>query len=68
MILPKAESVGEFPPDEFEGLAVSAKETPARWSVPEPTAAEYAGPISGWYGVDGDGFLFASSHELRAVS
>ncbi len=69
VILPKAESVGEFPLDEFEGPGgIGERKTLARWSVPEPTAAEYAGPISGWYGVDGDGFLFASSHESRAVS
>lgn len=69
VILPTAESVGEFPFNEFEGPGgIGERKTLARWSVPEPTTAEYAGPISGWYGVDGDGFLFASSHESRAAS
>ena len=66
VVLPTAESVGAFPFNDFEGPdGIGERKTLARWSVAGSKPAAFAGSISGWYGVDGDGFLFASSQESR---
>jgi hypothetical protein len=69
VVLPTAESVAAFPFNDFEGPdGIGERKTLARWSVAGSKPAEFAGSISGWYGVDGDGFLFASSQETRKAA
>jgi len=69
VVLPTAESVAAFPFNDFEGPdGIGESKTLARWSVAGSKPAEFAGSISGWYGVDGDDFLFASSQETRKAA
>jgi hypothetical protein len=61
-ILPAPESVAGFPLDAFEGPdGIGETKVLAKWSMLGPNAMDVASPISGWRGVDGDGFLLASS-------
>jgi len=65
LILPPPESVAGFPLDKFEGPdGIGEAHDLAEWSVsggPKPARARTS--ISGWRGVDGDGFLLAKSRE-----
>ncbi|HEX5123497.1 MAG TPA: hypothetical protein VFV97_09635 [Rhodanobacteraceae bacterium] len=65
LILPPPESITGFPLDLFEGPdGIGETRDLAEWSVsggPKPARARTA--ISGWRGVDGDGFLLAKARE-----
>jgi len=65
LILPPPESVAGFPLDKFEGPdGIGEARDLAEWSVsggPKPARARTS--ISGWRGVDGDGFLLAKARE-----
>ncbi|HEY6942719.1 hypothetical protein [Dokdonella sp.] len=61
-ILPAPEAVAGFPLDAFEGPdGVGETKMLAKWSMLGPNAMDVTSPISGWRGVDGDGFLLASA-------
>ncbi|HEU4665200.1 MAG TPA: hypothetical protein VFS55_14320 [Dokdonella sp.] len=61
-ILPAPEAVAGFPLEAFEGPDGIGETKPlAKWSMLGPNAMDVASPISGWRGVDGDGFLLASA-------
>jgi hypothetical protein len=68
LILP--ESVPGFPLEQFEGPdGVGETRDLAEWSVsgaPKPARARTS--ISGWYGVDGDGFLLSKARESAHAS
>jgi hypothetical protein len=65
LILPPPESIAGFPLDTFEGPdGIGETRDLAEWSVsggPKPARARTS--ISGWRGVDGDGFLLAKARE-----
>ena len=65
LILPPPESVGGFPLDLFEGPdGIGETRDLAEWSVSgtaKPARARTS--ISGWRGVDGDGFLLSRARE-----
>ena len=65
LIVSPPESVGGFPIDKFEGPdGIGETHDLAEWSVSgtaKPARARTH--ISGWYGVDGDGFLFSTARE-----
>jgi hypothetical protein len=65
LVLPPRESDGLFPFDKFEGPdGIGEMHDLAEWSVSgaaKPARARTH--ISGWYGVDGDGFLFSAARE-----
>jgi hypothetical protein len=65
LILPPPESLASFPLEEFEGPdGVGETHKLAEWSVSgakQPARARAS--ISGWRGVDGDGFLLSSARE-----
>ena len=65
LILPPPESVTGFPLDKFEGPdGIGEAHDLAEWSVsggPKPARARTS--ISGWRGVDGDGFVLAKARE-----
>jgi hypothetical protein len=65
LILPPPESIAGFPLDKFEGPdGIGETRDFAEWSVsggPKPARARTA--ISGWRGVDGDGFVLAKARE-----
>ncbi len=70
LILPAPESVAGFPLDRFEGPdGIGEAHDLAEWSVsggPKPARARTS--ISGWRGVDGDGFLLAKARESSRSS
>ena len=65
LVLPPNESKDGFPFDKFEGPdGIGEMHDLAEWSVSgaaKPARARTH--ISGWYGVDGDGFLFSTARE-----
>jgi hypothetical protein len=63
LVLAKTETAGGFDQDRFEGPdGIGEQRELARWSVDTRTdGLNVKGPISGWYGVDGDGFIFSRS-------
>jgi hypothetical protein len=65
LVLPPSESKDGFPFDKFEGPdGIGETHDLAEWSVSgtaKPARARTH--ISGWYGVDGDGFLFSTARE-----
>jgi len=65
LILPPPESIAGFPLDAFEGPdGIGETRDLAEWSIsggPKPARARTS--ISGWRGVDGDGFLLAKARE-----
>ena len=65
LILPPPEELKSFPLEEFEGPdAVGETHKLAEWSVSgakQPARARTS--ISGWRGVDGDGFLLSTARE-----
>lgn len=63
LVLAKAGSAGSFAQDRFEGPdGIGEQRDLARWSVDtRADGLNVKGPISGWYGVDGDGFIFSRS-------
>ena len=65
LILPPPESVAGFPLERFEGPdGIGETRDLAEWSVsggPKPARARTS--ISGWRGVDGDGFVLAKARE-----
>jgi hypothetical protein len=70
LILPAAESVPSFPLSGFEGPdGIGESRDLAEWSVsgaPKPARARTS--ISGWRGVDGDGFLLSKARDSSATS
>ena len=70
LILPPPESIPGFPLDKFEGPdGIGEAHDLAEWSVsggPKPARARTS--ISGWRGVDGDGFLLAKARESARSS
>ncbi|MEO7756859.1 MAG: hypothetical protein ABIS07_09785 [Dokdonella sp.] len=69
VILPEPEAIKDFPLVDFEGPdGIGEKRALATWSLggEKPTAAK--GNISGWYGVDGDGFLLAATSDSANAS
>jgi hypothetical protein len=63
LVLARTETNGSFPQDRFEGPdGIGEQRDLARWSIDtRADGLNVKGPISGWYGVDGDGFIFARS-------
>lgn len=65
LILPPPESISGFPLEKFEGPdGIGEAHDLAEWSVsggPKPARARTS--ISGWRGVDGDGFLLSKARE-----
>jgi hypothetical protein len=62
VVLPAPESVPTFPLEKFEGPdGIGENRMLATWSILGPRAMTVTSSISGWRGVDGDGFLLASS-------
>lgn len=69
VILPEPESVKGFPLEAFEGPdGIGETKALAKWSMLGPNAMDVTSPISGWRGVDGDGFLLASSRRSNQES
>jgi hypothetical protein len=70
LILPPPESVADFPLADFEGPdGIGESRDLAEWSVSggaKPARARTS--ISGWRGVDGDGFLLAKARESSRSS
>jgi hypothetical protein len=63
-VLPTPEAVPGFPLERFEGPeGIGEAGKLATWSVLGKRAMQANGAISGWRGVDGDGFLLASSRD-----
>lgn len=63
-VLPPPESVAEFPVERFEGPdGIGEAGKLATWSILGKRAMQASSAISGWRGVDGDGFLLASSRD-----
>jgi len=63
-VLPPPEAVAEFPLERFEGPdGIGEAGKLATWSVLGKRAMQASSAISGWRGVDGDGFLLASSRD-----
>jgi len=64
VVLPPPEAVTAFALDPFEGPdGIGEAGKLATWSVLGKRAMQVSGAISGWRGVDGDGFLLASSRD-----
>jgi hypothetical protein len=63
LVLAKTDTAAGFAQDCFEGPdGIGEQREFARWSVDTRTdGLNVKGPISGWYGVDGDGFIFSRS-------
>lgn len=63
LILSSPDAITTFPLADFEGPdGVGEARELARWGVDtRGSAVQAAGAISGWYGVDGDGFLLSRS-------
>jgi len=70
VVLPAPETLKAFPLDDFEGPgAIGETHKLAEWSVSgskQPARART--PISGWRGVDGDGFLLSTARESSRPS
>lgn len=69
-ILPAPESVASFPLDAFEGPdGIGESRNLARWSVDgDKSATQAETTISGWRGVDGDGFLLSTAGDAGKPS
>ena len=67
VVLTKDDKAGGFPLDRFEGPdGVGGERDLAEWSVDtRGDGVRVRGAINGWYGVDGDGFLFGRSQTNR---
>ncbi len=67
VVLTKDEKAGGFPLDRFEGPdGVGGERDLAEWSIDtRGDGVRVRGAISGWYGVDGDGFVFGRSQINR---
>jgi hypothetical protein len=63
VVLSKGDSAGGFALDAYEGPdGVGGDSDVAEWSVDtRGDALQVKGPIGGWYGVDGDGFILSRS-------
>lgn len=69
VILPEPEAVKGFPLGDFEGPdGVGEKRALATWSLGGEKTSLLKGEISGWYGVDGDGFLLAATSDSANAS
>ncbi|WP_257389286.1 hypothetical protein [Tahibacter caeni] len=67
VVLTKDDAAGGFPLDRFEGPdGFGTENDTAQWSVDTRGAGlNVSGGINGWYGVDGDGFIFGRSQDNR---
>lgn len=64
LIMPAPEAVKGFPLEDFEGPeGVGGTHKLAEWSVSAKKPQRARTPISGWRGVDGDGFLLSTARE-----
>lgn len=62
LIIAQPDALTAFPWVDFEGPGgIGEKRVLAQWSVGEAKNARARTSISGWYGVDGDGFVLATS-------
>jgi hypothetical protein len=62
LIIAHPDALTAFPLVDFEGPGgIGEKRVLAQWSVGEAKNDHARTPISGWYGVDGDGFVLATS-------
>ncbi|HEY0232926.1 MAG TPA: hypothetical protein VGC55_16895 [Dokdonella sp.] len=63
LIIAQPDAMNAFPLDDFEGPGgIGEKRVLAQWSVGDGSSDGVARTsISGWYGVDGDGFVLATS-------
>jgi len=69
LILPVPEQVPAFPLDAFEGPGgIGETKSLAAWSPDGNAAMRVPSSISGWRGVDGDGFLLATSTPSNQAS
>jgi len=69
LVMPAPEEVKGFPLEDFEGPdAVGETHKLAEWSVSAKKPARARTPISGWRGVDGDGFLLSTARESARAS
>lgn len=67
VVLTKDDKAGAFPLDRFEGPdGVGGERDLAEWSIDtRGDGVRVRGAINGWYGVDGDGFVFGRSQINR---
>jgi hypothetical protein len=69
VILPEPETIKGFPLGDFEGPdGIGEKRALAAWSLGGEKSTTAKGTISGWYGVDGDGFLLATTSSSGSAS
>jgi hypothetical protein len=70
LILPRPDEAKGFPLDRFEGPdGIGETRDLAEWSVSGSTKpARARTTISGWYGVDGDGWVFSRARESSHAS
>ncbi len=69
VVLPEPEAIKGFPLGDFEGPeGVGEKRALATWSLGGEKTPPVKGKISGWYGVDGDGFLLATTSDSANAS
>jgi hypothetical protein len=69
VILPEPETIKGFPLGDFEGPdGIGEKRALAAWSLGGEKGTAAKGTISGWYGVDGDGFLLATTSNSASAS
>lgn len=62
LIIAQPDALTTFPLTQFEGPdGIGETRKLAEWSVGDAKNAHARTPISGWYGVDGDGFVLATS-------
>lgn len=67
VVLAKDDKAGNFPLDRFEGPdGIGGERDLAEWSVDtRGDGLRARGAINGWFGVDGDGFIFGRSQANR---
>ncbi|MEO5558433.1 MAG: hypothetical protein ABIO49_01810 [Dokdonella sp.] len=69
VILPEPDAIKDFPLGDFEGPdGIGEKRAIATWSLAGEKSVTAKGTISGWYGVDGDGFLLAATSDSANAS
>ena len=69
LVMPAPEDVKGFPLEDFEGPdGVGGTHKLAEWSVSAKKPQRARTPISGWRGVDGDGFLLSTARESARPS
>ena len=70
LILSSPDAIKTFPLPDFEGPdGIGETRDVARWGVDtRGDAVQASGPIGGWYGVDGDGFVLSRSERAHKAT